>query len=53
MTLKQFTIIYFPFPDSDMTLDASADGADEVDALRNFRLNPRYFGLRVKEVKPK
>ena len=51
MDLKEFTIVYFPFPESDMTKDETEFGVDDADALHAFRKrNPMW---RVKSVTEK
>jgi len=51
MEMKEFIIVYFPFPESDMTKEASEFGLDDADALKAFRKrNPLW---RVKSVTEK
>ena len=51
MDVKEFTIVYFPFPESDMEKEASEFGIDDADALKAFRKRNPLF--RVKSVTEK
>ena len=49
MELREFTVVYHPFPMSDATAELKETGSDEADARRKFE--KRYPAWRVKEVK--
>jgi hypothetical protein len=51
MEMKEFVIVYFPFPESDMTQEAVEFGVDDEDALKAFRKRESLF--RVKSVTEK